>query len=146
MKIYIEFKKAKLRALIEANEIEVAISPNFYMPIANTEPYYMFRDEKISNQLKDFIERHRSRLSVFRKMRHLFFRNTVYSLVDSEVQNYVTAEQIFAYAELVLDARVNWIIKKPENFDSTSLINIENIKHTYINRGKIKGDIVMSKI
>lgn len=146
MNIYIEFKKSKLRVRIGTEEIEVMIPSNFYSLVPNTESFYMFRDDEINRQLKDLIDRHRSQLVFLRKISYWFFRNTVFSLVDKEVQDLATTEQIYAYAELILDARVNWIVKKPETFNSTNLENIKKIKHTYINRGRIKGDELISKI
>lgn len=144
MTIYIEFKKSKLRVRIGPENVEIIVSSNFYSLIPSTESYYMFRDDETNARLKDLVDRHRNQLSLLGKIRYWFFRNSVFSLIDKEVQDLVTTEQIYAYATLILDARLNWIIKKPEMFDSTNLEDIEKIKHTYINRGRIKGNELIS--
>lgn len=146
MTIYIEFKKSKLRAMIGTEEIEIIVPLNFYSLVPRTESYYMFGDDETNVRLKDLVDRHRNRLGLFGKIRYWFFRNSVFSLVDKEAQDLATVEQIYAYATLILDARVIWIIKKPETFNSTNLKDIDKIKHTYINRGQIKAGGLISKI
>ena len=144
MNIYVEFKKPKLRVRIGTEEIEVMVPSNFYSSIPGTESFYMFRDDETINRLKDLVERHRSQLGFFGKIRYWFFRNTVFSLVDKEVQGLATLAQIVSYTGLFLDARVDWVIKKPETFDSANLKDAEKIKHTHINRGRTKGNVVLS--
>lgn len=146
MNIYIEFKKSKLRVMIGTEQIEVAIPSNFYSPVPGTESFYMFREDETNNQLKDLVERHRSHLGFLGKIRYWFFRNSVFSLVDKEVQDLTTLVQIVSYTGLFLNARVDWVIKKPEAFDSTNLNDVEKVRQTYINRGRVKGDVVLSKM
>lgn len=147
MDIYGEFTKDRLRFKIGTEEIEVLISDNFYLPITGTDSFYMFRDNDTIDKLKDFIERHRIILGLYRRFRYWFLRNRVFVIIDKDVQDLVTIGQIYAYLELYLDGRVISIIKKPEAFDSLQLQDIMKLRHMSINRqGKILGDVIISKL
>lgn len=147
MDIYGEFKKDRLRFKIGTEEIELFISNNFYSPVTGTESFYMFRDNDTTVKLKDFIERHRKKLGLYRRFRYWFLRNRVFVIIDKDVQGLVTIGQIYAYLELHLEGRVISIIKKPETFDSLRLQDVMKLRHMSINRqGNILGDVIISKL
>lgn len=107
----------------------------------------MFRDEKTNKNIKDFIDRQRSKFGLLEKINYWFFRNRVFVLVDKQVQELTTIGQLCSFGTLNLDGRIVSINKKPYSFDSCKLENIESIRTTSINRrGKIIGDIVISKL
>jgi formylmethanofuran dehydrogenase subunit C len=106
MDIYVEVKRDRLRVKTGDQEIEIKIRTDFYTPIAGTESFEMFRDEKTNEKLKDFIHRHRLKLGLFGKINYWFFRNRVLILVDNEVQQLATIGQLYAYGTIHLDGRV----------------------------------------
>src|SRR5688500_2504516 len=119
MNIYIEFKRDCLRMKVGNDQIEIKVHSNFYSPIPGTESFYMFQDNKTINRLKELIKRQKNNLRLFTKLKYQLLRNRVLTLVDTEVQDMVTVEQIYSYATLFLDGRVIFVIKKPSTFDST---------------------------
>ena len=145
MNIYGEFQKAILRVKIGTEEIKIQVQPDFYTPIPGTESFYMFRDMDIISKLKDLVDRHRKNLGLYRKLRYFPLRNRALVVVDKETQDLVTIQQIYAYVTLFLDARVVYVIKKPDNFISDKLESIENIKDSSIN-GHFDGDTIISKL
>jgi len=146
MNIYGELKKNRIRLKINSEEIEIKIRSDFYSKIKGTETYHMFLDTITNNKIKDFVTRHRKKLGLYETFKYMFLRNRALVMVDRDVQEFMTIRHVHAYATLSLDARVVYVIRKPNNFADAKLETIESIKETYLNNGRINEDTPISKL
>jgi hypothetical protein len=146
MNIYCELKKNRIRIKINAEEIEIKVRSDFYSKIKGTASYHMFLDTISNDKIKDFVTRHRKNLGLYNTFRYIFLRNRALVIVDRDVQELMTVRLVHAYATLSLDARVVYVIRKPNNFTDDKLETIESIKETYLNNGQINEDAPISKL
>lgn len=146
MNIYGELKKNRIRLKINTEKIEIKVRSDFYSKIKGTESYHMFFDTITNNKIKDFVTKHRKNLGLYKTLTYMFLRNRALVMVDRDVQELMTIRLVHAYATLSLDARVVYVIRKPDNFADDKLETIESIKETYLNNGQINEDTPISKL
>lgn len=145
MKIYAELKLNGIFLQIDGERLEIRIKPEFYRKVKGTESYQMFLDKTINSKISGFINKQRNKLGFYQKLGYIFLRNTAFVLVDDDVQKLTTIRLLHAYATLSLDARVIYILRRPEDFPG-DLEAMEKMKEEFVNNGKYDQDRLMSKL
>jgi len=138
MNIYCEFRKERIRIKINGEEIAVQLRDDFY-------PRKMFKDAMTNNKLEGFVFFHKSKLGFIEKIKYRFEKNRVLMLISPEIQDFVTIRQMYNYAALFLEGKSVYIIRKPADFDSHKLEDVERIREEYIN-SRYHDDTVISKL
>jgi hypothetical protein len=146
MNIYCELKRNRIKLKIGSEEIEIRIRPDFYSKINGTETYQMFRDKAANGKIRDLVSRHRKKLGLFETWKYLFLRNTAFAMVDEDVQEWMTIRLVHAYATLSLDARVVYVVKRPDHFIDGKLETIESLREANLDNGEMDGDVPISKL
>lgn len=144
MKIYSIFKIDSIEIKIDNCELTIDLPEDFYKPTSDAETFNMFRDESVNNKLDKFISLNKSRLSIFNRLKYQFLVNRTVVMADSTIEAIVTIGQLFDYAELKMESRVTYILKKPKEFNLQTLEDLEKIKKYHLN-GRFDSKTLISK-
>ncbi len=125
MNIYCELLIDRIRVLIDDEEIAFQVTDGFY---ANK----MLAKSGLSSRIQGYVTYHQSDMNVFQRIAHKFSRNSIYVLVNQDVQQHVTLRQIHEFAARRMFGGTMYIIPKPLNFDSTRLESIAALQQSNI--------------